>query len=210
MYQDTPTFAILSFAIAAYLFYLWYGDLSHFKKTGTPAKGAFEGATTVSARSAVFAAACALALLAIFIAAESYLGIDKQQSKVSAWALLSWISAAVIEELIFRGYLVVRGKGAFVLWASVLFFSMRFALAHPFVWNYSVPEGDSLLNGVWIFDFSIQPIFSTFAIFACSLLFYVLRFMPSNVNRSLIPCMSAHCAYNLGVFAAKYLQGFIE
>ncbi len=208
MCQDTPLFAISSFAVAAYIFYLWCGDLCRFKKTGTPARGAFEGATTVSPRIVLFGAACALALLALFVLAESRLGIDKEQSAVSPWALFSWMSAAVVEEIVFRGYLAVRRRGNFALWVSVLFFSVVFALAHPFVWNYSVPEGESLLGGVWIFNFSVQPVFSTFAVFACSLLFYFLRFMPSNANRSLAPCMAAHCAYNIGVFVSKYLQGF--
>ena len=45
MFQDSPVFSILSFAIALYLFYMWFGDYRHFAKTGELRKGAFEGAT---------------------------------------------------------------------------------------------------------------------------------------------------------------------
>ena len=114
-----------------------------------------------------------------------------------------------MEELIFRGYLVVQNKGVLALGASMLFFSLLFALAHPFVWNYEIPEGASLLDGVWVWDFSAQPVLSTVSIFECSVLFYLLRFMPQNSNRSLLPCIIAHATYNVGVYLVKLAQGFI-
>ena len=46
-------------------------------------------------------------------------------------------------------------------------------------------------------------------IFAASLWFYTVRFFGLNPQRSLLPCVAAHAAKNLGVFTIKYVQGFV-
>ena len=209
MFQDNPTFAIVNFAIAAYRFYMWFGDFNLFRRTGEIKQGALAGATTSTVKLAVIAVVASLVLLVSHTSVEIACGVESEQTKVAPWALFSWIGAAFVEELIFRGYLVVQNKGKDFLWLSVILFSFVFAIGHPFIWDYTVAEGTSVFAGQWKFDFSIQPILSTIAIFECSLLFYVLRFIPANKNRSLIPCICAHCAYNVGVFATKAFQGFV-
>lgn len=209
MFQDNPTFALVNFAIAACLFHMWLGDFRFWRANGAPRNGAFAGATSVSPKFGVFAALAAAALLAVHIAVETALGVEQKQTSVSAWALFSWIGAAWTEEFVFRGYLVVQNRGRAALVASIIVFSLVFALGHPFMWDYSVPEGASVFGGQWKFDFSAQPINATLSIFTCSLLFYALRFVPANKNRSIIPCACAHLTYNLGVFAAKAVQGFV-
>lgn len=210
MFQDDEIYSLLTLAIAAYLFYMWLGDFRHFRKIGTVRRGAFVGATTVSLPYCFAAAAAAAAMLAIHIFQEYACGVESKQTAVSFWAIFSWCSAAFVEELIFRGYLVVQNRGRIWLWGSIVLFSVIFAAGHPFVWNYEVPEGASVLSGVWSVNFTLQPILSTLAIFECSLLFYVLRFLPANKNRSLIPCIAAHLTYNVGVFATKAFQGFVS
>lgn len=210
MFQDDKFFSIFMFAISAYLFYMWLDDLLYYRKNGgNTRKGAFAGAATVPIKYCLWAAAAALALLALHVWTEYSLGVASEQTSFSYWAIFSWIAAAFVEELVFRGYLVVQNKGAFALVASILFFSLLFALAHPFVWNYEVPEGASLFDGMWVWNFSLQPVLSTVSIFECSVLFYVLRFMPQNPTRSLLPCITAHAAYNIGVYLVKFAQGFI-
>ena len=209
MFQDNPTFALVNFAIACYLFYLWAGDFSYFKKTSQYRKGALQGATTVPLKLIVWAIIGAVVLLAIHTFTEISLGVESQQSKVSAWALFSWIGAAFVEELIFRGYLVVQNKGQVALVCSIIFFSVIFALGHPFLWDYTVAEGASIFSGQWKWNFTLQAINSTLAIFECSFFFYFLRFVPMNKNRSILPCFAAHCTYNVGVFLTKFVQGFI-
>ena len=203
-------FAAAYFLGAAWLFAAWLGDLRHFAKAGSARGGAFEGATTVSARYTAAGVAAALALLALHSIIEASLGFDSDQSRVGVWALLSWTAAAFVEELIFRGYLSVRGRGKFLLCLSAAFFSAAFALAHPFMWDYSVPEGASIFAGSWKFDFSPRAVFATAAVFDCSALFYILRFLPQNRRSSILPCIAAHCAYNLGVFAIKAATGFVS
>ncbi len=209
MFQDDPTFALINFAIAGYLFYLWFGDFLHFKKTGEFRKGALQGATTVPLKLVVSAMAIAIALLVIHTFTEISLGVENQQTKVSFWALFSWVGAAFVEELIFRGYLVVQNKGQCALICSILFFSVVFALGHPFLWDYTVADGASIFAGEWKWNFTLQAANSTLSILECSLLFYCLRFVSMNKNRSILPCVAAHCAYNVGVFITKLAQGFV-
>lgn len=210
MFQDDPVFALLNFAIAAYLFYMWYGDFTAFRRSGVLPKKALAGAATVSPSYVVCGILAAVALLAVHTATEFALGVEASQTRVAWWAIFSWIGAAFVEELIFRGYLVVQNRGRGALIASIIAFSLIFALGHPFMWDYTVPEGASVFGGVWKFDFSVQPVISTLAIFECSVLFYALRFLPKNKNASIIPCFAAHAAYNIGVFAVKAANGFID
>lgn len=210
MFQDSPVFSILSFAIALYLFYMWFGDYRHFAKTGELRKGAFEGATTVSSKLIIIAIVSALILLTIVSVAENLTGSTADQTSVAPFALISWIGAGFVEELIFRGYLVVKNKGRAMLIASILFFSLIFAVGHPFLWDYIVEDGTSIFSGVWKFNPTVQATIATLSVFCCSLLFYTLRFLPTNKNRSILPCIFAHVAYNCGVFATKLVQGFVQ
>ncbi len=210
MFQDNPTFSVVNFAIAAYLFYIWYSDYRANCRAGGKIRAkSLSGATPVGVVYVIFGALASLALLAVHTISEYSAGLAAEQTKVSAWAFLSWTAAAFLEELIFRGYLVIEGRGKLLLVASIVFFSLVFALCHPFMWDYTVSSDSGIFGGTWTFDFSAQPMLSTLAIFECSILFYALRFLPANRNSSLIPCITAHLAYNWGVFAVKAAQGFI-
>ena len=43
-----------------------------------------------------------------------------------------------------------------------------------------------------------------------TLWFYAVRFWPLNPTRSLLPCVAAHAAKNLGVLAVKAAQGHVS
>lgn len=209
MVQDTPLFALANAAVAAYLFYMWCADLLYFKKNGALREKSFAGATPCGVRIALLGALLGGALLVFHTLAENIFGVAAEQTRVAPWAFVSWVAAAFVEELVFRGYLFVGGGGRVVLVLSCVFFSLVFACAHPFVWNYEIAEGASVLGGVWSFDFSAQKVLATVHIFECSCLFYFLRFCPFNKTRSLIPCVAAHFAYNIGVFLAKLAGGYV-
>ena len=210
MFQDDALYSILMFCAAAWLFKMWLADLSNFRKSGELVKGAFECATPASGNLVIIGVIGALLLLSLHTSSEYAAGVAGEQTKVSAWALFSWCSAAFIEELIFRGYLVVKNRSVLALASSIFLFSFLFAGMHPFLWDYTVPEGGSLFAGKWSFDFSLQALLATLAVFECSLFFYILRFLPSNKYRSIIPCIAAHLTYNLGVFVIKLFSGFVE
>ena len=135
-------------------------------------------------------------------AGEYQLGLVEQQSHTTALFGLYTLTAAFVEELIFRGFVVVDNRGRSALWLSITAASVIFALLHPFLWEWRTGALHLKLNSkTW---------FTTGSIFAGSLWFYAVRFWPLNPGRSLLPCIAAHAAKNLGVFAIKYAQGFVD
>lgn len=105
-----------------------------------------------------------------------------------------------MEEVIFRGYLVVENKGRWALIGSCIGFSLIFALIHGHFW--STEDGFKL-------TLTTKAFFSTGILLANSLWFYAIRFGPWNWDRSIFPCMLAHAASNLGVFVIKLVQGYV-
>ncbi len=180
----------------------WWCDDYRAARQGNPAPQAFPGATPAGGRALLIAAGGALVLLAAETAGEHALGLTARQSRMTVLFGLYTLVAAFGEELIFRGYLVMEKRGRMALIAGVIGASLGFALLHPFFWEWK--EGALRLqadNKAW---------FSTAAVFAGSLWFYAVRFLPMNPTRSLLPCIAAHLTKNLGVFAIKYVQGFVS
>jgi uncharacterized protein len=124
--------------------------------------------------------------------------------------------AAFIEELIFRGFLVIEARGPALKWSGVVVASLLFALLHPFLWEWDMKDAHEWqIIFVWRwpewFGWQVTPkgIFSTGAVLLSSLWFYTLRFASFNPTRSLLPCIIAHGTKNASVFAVKALQGYI-
>lgn len=209
MMQDDAFYAIGMFAIAAWLFKMWLGDLREFRLTGKPRKGEFPGARPASKWLIGLGVFLGLILLTNITMEEIVAGEVEAQTKVSFLAVFSWIGAAFVEELIFRGYLIVDNRGQFALWSSAIFFSLLFMIFHPFFWDYTIPEGGSIFDASFTFDFTTKAVRDSANVFASSIIFYALRFCPQNKMRSLIPCIAAHLSYNLGVFFVKAGQGFV-
>jgi len=180
----------------------WWRDDYRAAQQGIPSPQAFPGATPAGGRALFIAAGGALILLAAETAGEQALGLTEKQSRMTVLFGLYTLVAAFGEELIFRGYLVVENRGRAALLAGVIGASLGFALLHPFLWEWR--EGSLSLHG------DNKAWFSTAAVFAGSLWFYAVRFLPMNPTRSLLPCVAAHLAKNLGVFAIKYAQGFVS
>ena len=71
------------------------------------------------------------------------LGLSAEQSQVTVlFSLYSILGAPVIEEVLFRGYLVIENRGRAALWAGVVGISLLFALLHPFLWKW---KGEGLI-----------------------------------------------------------------
>jgi membrane protease YdiL (CAAX protease family) len=169
---------------------------------GKPHDKPLPGATPASVRTVVLASLGALVILAAETGGEHVLGLSAQQSRMTAlFGLYSILGAPVIEEVVFRGYLVVDKRGRAALWAGAIGVSLLFALLHPYLWEWK-GEGLSI-------HFGAKAWFSTMLIFAVSLWFYTVRFFGLNPQRSLLPCFAAHASNNLGVFAIKFVQGFV-
>jgi membrane protease YdiL (CAAX protease family) len=200
MAQDNP-WVLAGLIVAGVVVAKWWGDDYRAARQGRPHPRAFPGTTPAGKTALVIAAGGALILLAAETAGEYALGLTAQQSRMTGLFALYTLVAAFAEELVFRGYLVVENRGRTALIAGVVGASLGFALLHPFLWEWR--EGALQLHN------NPKAWFSTAAVFAGSLWFYAVRFLPMNPARSLLPCVAAHLAKNLGVVAIKYAQGFV-
>ncbi len=201
MGQDNPLLLVGLMAAIGLTAKMWLDDCRAAYR-GQPDPRALPGAVPAS-RPAIFVAlAGALLLLAAETGGEYALGLTAQQSRMTGLFALSSLAAAFVEELIFRGYMVVENRGRAALLSGIIGASVGFALLHPFLWEWK--------EGALEFHGGTKAWFSTAMVFAGSLWFYAVRFMPLNPARSLLPCITAHAAKNLGVFAIKYAQGFVS
>ncbi len=201
MGQDNP-WLLAGMILAGGAVAKWWADDYRSARTGRIRPGVFPGATPATGRMLLLAASGALVLLAGETAGEHALGLTAQQSRMTVLFGLYTVTAAFLEELVFRGYLVVEQRGRGPLIAGVIGASLGFALLHPFFWEWR--------DGTLRWQGGAKAWFSTTAIFAGSLWFYAVRFVPGNPTRSLLPCVAAHLAKNLGVFAIKYAEGFVS
>jgi uncharacterized protein len=169
---------------------------------GQPNDRPLPGARPASAAAVAIASLGALLILVAETGGEYVLGLSAEQSRMTVlFGLYSILGAPVMEEVVFRGYLVIENRGPAVLWAGVVLTSLLFALLHPFLWQWNG-------NGLTV-HFGAKAWFSTATVFAVSLWFYTVRFFGLNPQRSLLPCLVAHATKNLGVFAIKYAEGFV-
>ncbi len=199
--SNSPWLTLALIAGGAYFTWLWVQDF-RAARAGKPVAGALPGASA-SSRAAIAIAAIGGGVI---VAAETWgelaLGIAAEQSEVTVLFCVYTLVAAVIEEIIFRGFIVpAESRGRMTLVGGILGASILFALAHPFLWSW----GDDGLT----LHFTAKAWFSTGAVFVSSLWFYFVRFMPANPTRSLLPCFAAHGAKNLAVILVKAAQGFV-
>jgi membrane protease YdiL (CAAX protease family) len=197
--NENPLMILAYVGIAAYMLYMYFGDL-RAEESGNPNPKAMPGATVARLPVYLIGLAGALALLAIETGGEIALGIVAEQSEMIWYFVFASLGAGVVEEVFFRGFLVVENKGRAALIGSCVGFSLVFALIHGHFW--STEEG-------FAWTFTTKAWFTTALLFANSLWFYALRFGPLNPTRSLFPCMVAHASSNLGVFVVKLSQGYV-
>ena len=202
---------LLYVGIAAYIGYLYWGDFQT-DRAGQPNPKSMPGATSAPLRLYVISVVGALLILTMETGGEIALGISVEQSNMVWFFVFVSLGTGIVEEVLFRGFLVVDNKGRAALIGSCIGFSVLFALIHPFLWECIYPEGVALWR-FWLADFNLiftaKAFFTTAILLANSLFFYALRFGSWNKSRSLFPCMLAHAMSNLGVFAVKLAQGFV-
>lgn len=197
--NEDPLIIALYCAIALYIGHIYRTDIEGFCK-GAPNAKALPGAAPIPSLLIVASALAGLVLLGNAVIGEYALGLVDVQSEMVWFFVFASLSAGVIEELVFRGYLVLENKGRNALVLSCIAFSLIFALIHGHLW--STEDGFT-----WVF--SIQAIYNTWILFFNSLFFYGLRFGPWNPQRSILPSIIAHMVLNLGVFFVKWMQGYI-
>ncbi len=197
--NENPIMILLYVGIAVYVGKMYWGDYLA-AKSGEPNASAMPGATATPVVAYVIGAIGALLLLGLETGGEIALGVASEQSEMVWYFVFAIVAAGIVEEVIFRGFLVVDTKGKGLLIASCIGFSLIFAIIHAHFW--STEDG-------FEWTFTTKAFFSTGILFANSLWFYAVRFGPWNPQHSLFPCMLAHAASNLGVFVVKLLQGYV-
>jgi CAAX amino terminal protease family. len=200
--DENPVMLVMMLTMGGYFAWMWWGDLKE-ARAGRVMTGGLPGAMPASAKACWIAAGGAALILAAETWGEIALGVSEEQSKMSALFALYTLVAALVEEIIFRGYVgewILR-RGRAVLFAGTVGASVVFAAIHPFLWEW----GD---DG-FVFTFTTKGWFSFGMVFAASLWFYTCRFASWNPTRSLLPCFAAHLTKNAGVIAIKAAQGFL-
>lgn len=202
---DSPLLSLFLFAGALYLFKIWRDDQRAWL-TGQPNEKAFPGATRAPALALWIGAMGALLLVGLETAGELALGVSAEQSDITVIFLFAMLGAGVLEEIVFRGYLVVEGKGRRTLVLSILGFSLLFALLH-YQYYTDKPEDGSWMELHLVLD--AKSLWSLLLLFLNSLWFYTVRFFKWNPHHSLLPCFVAHITSNFAVFVVKALQGHV-
>ena len=197
--NEDPLIVLIYCAIAIYIANIYRADIKAFV-AGEPNVKALPGAKPINGLLIFASVLGALVLLGNAVVGEYALGIVEAQSEMVWFFVFASISAGVIEEVVFRGYLVVQDRGRNALVLSCLGFSLVFALAHGYLCS---------TEGGFVWNFTVQGIFNTWILFFNSVCFYALRFGPWNANQSILPSIIAHMVLNLGVFGVKLAQGYI-
>ena len=200
--NDNPLLILVTAAAGLYMAWLWLGDFRD-ASAGQPNPRALPGAVPAPALACIVASIGALVITGAETWGEIRLGLSEQQSKMTVLFAGYTLVAAFIEELIFRGFVVIEGRGVALRWAGVLVASVLFAALHPFLWEWDKEHPFHL-------TLTAKGWFSTGAVFASSLWFYAMRFaVRLNPQASLLPCFAAHASKNVAVFAIKAAQGFV-
>jgi hypothetical protein len=202
--NDNPLLLLAVSAAVGYVVWQWLGDL-RLDRQGRPNPQAWPGAYAASLGACLIAAAGGALITGAETWGELALGLSGQQSKMTvAFGAYSILVAPWVEELVFRGFIVIDGRGAALRWAGAVGASVLFAALHPFLWDWSAGQP-------FHFTFTAKGWFSTGVVFGSSLWFYAMRFsVRLNPRQSLLPCVAAHGARNLATFAIKLAQGFIS
>ena len=203
--SDSPLLILVAFAAALYLLKLWIDDV-RAARAGSPNPKALPGASLAPSLALWIGALGAAFLVVLETAGELALGVSAEQSDITVIFLFAMIGAGILEEVVFRGFLVVQNRGRALLILSIIGFSLLFALLH-FQYYTEIPE-----DGTWRdveLVITTKSGWSLLLLFLNSIWFYAVRFGPWNPSRSLLPCFVAHVTSNVGVFVVKLFQGHV-
>lgn len=191
---------ILSVAAAAIVIFFWATDYRRWK-SGAPFERALPGATGASWKLVRLSVLVSIGIAAVQILGEYALGVTGTLSPIPAYLILPLLGAGIVEELIFRGYLVIEKKGRRTMIVSIVFFSIASALVH----------GHLLAKVDYGFRMTFAPasIWWTLILVVNSLWWYTVRFLPSNKDKSLLPCFAGHMASTLVIFLVRMVQGCV-
>ena len=201
---DNPLVGLLITILALYIAKLWYDDY-RANASGKPLERGLPGAVASPPLAIAVAVFGALLLVAVETMGENLLAVSDQQSDIAMFFLPVMISAGIIEEIVFRGYLVFTNRGRTALICGMMLASAAFAALHTQYWIAWVGPD----TGWFETRISTKSVWTLLVLFANSLWFYFVRFSNLNPARSLLPCFAAHISSNIAVFLVKLAQGHV-
>ena len=209
---DGLLFNLCALAAGVYLLHLWRIDLRvRSSSASLDTRALLPGSTPANLSACSIAVIGALLLIAALTWTEHAMGWLATQRTLSPWFLGAMLGAAITEELVFRGYLVVQHRGRTLLVLSAITFSIVFALMHPYLWTHA-SQPQNVIEWITKLRLSLTPqnLLATTSILILSLWYYTVRFAAFNPTHSLLPCFCAHAAANLTVFLIKLSTGHIN
>jgi len=208
---DHPVINLLALLAGGYLLFLWWTDTKErMREIHSDLRGRLPGATLASPWYATFSTLGAIGIVIASASLEKAFHLETQQTTISWLFLPAMLGAAVTEEVVFRGYLVIENKGRYILWGSIIGCSLLFAMIHPYLWFHTIdnPKGIQWITTLRL-QLEAQTLLATGSIFTLSLWFYFSRFSRWNPKHSLLPCFCAHAGANLAVFMIKLFTGYV-
>lgn len=211
--QNDPWVVLALLLGAGWMLRWWWQDT---RATPTPTVAepppqsphrALPGATLPPPKALWIAAAGGIGVTLLSVAGEQAMALTDVQTTIAWWYLGAMLAAGIVEEILFRGYLIRLSHGPLQMWLGMIGASLLFALLHT-QYYMSFPE-----NGGWwpeAIRVDAYAVWTLTMLTLNSLWFYGVRIMPANPTRSLLPCFVAHLAVNLSVFAVKACEGFVK
>jgi len=123
---------------------------------------------------------------------EIHYQVSASQSVSTLSILGASLAAAVVEEMVFRGFSAPNHLTGIKLLALILIGSLIFSAIHGFDFN------------------SVQGKISYVFTFLVSVWLYLAKYNPLNPQRSMLPCLIGHLVRNLSVFGIKWAQGYVD
>ncbi|HUG12183.1 MAG TPA: CPBP family glutamic-type intramembrane protease, partial [Opitutaceae bacterium] len=132
--NENPWLILAVIVVGLGFVWLWVRDFQ--RRNDSNHKHPLPGATASPRGIVIVGVALGIGLVAAETAGESWLGITEEQSMMTPLFAVWTLVAAIVEEIIFRGYFVVEKRGTAALWIGIFAFSAVFAAIHPFLWSW--------------------------------------------------------------------------
>lgn len=171
--------------------FAWFSEYRKPQRNAGPEL--FWPGTTRAPISAILITVSGILLLTVAeTCAEIHFQVTANQSISNLHILGATLGAAIVEEMVFRGFAAPSQLRGIKLLGLIIIGSLIFSAIHGF-------------------DFStVQGRISLIATFFISVWLYLGRYNPLNPERSILPCLIGHVVRNVAVFGVKWAQGFVD
>ena len=171
--------------------FAWFSEYQ--KRKNNPGPELFWPGTTRTPISGILIIVSGILLITVAeTCAEIHYQVTAHQSVSNLHILGATIGAAIVEEMVFRGFAAPSELRGLKVLGLILIGSVIFSAIHGF--NLSTVQGR----------------ISLIATFFISVWLYLGRYNPINPERSILPCFIGHVVRNLAVFGIKWSQGFVD